>query len=167
MALRPAGVHVKPCEGVALVLGGMTMSPDPLVVGGGAIGVCAAFEAPAAAHLSHSLNAARHSRRAAQLETPASSAQATPHRLPLPGRFSKDFAGLLLGRSTWKPESPFYLRLLPGVLPWIARFAMAWSRRACAHVAAEIMVLCAMPASPSMASFLGRELRRDLSRTAF
>jgi D-amino-acid dehydrogenase len=93
--------------------------PDVLVVGGGAIGVCAALEAArrgaSVTLLERGLTLASGcSAGNAGLICPSHAAPlATPRALR---------QGL---RWMWKPESPFYLRLRPEVLPWIARFAMA------------------------------------------
>lgn len=93
--------------------------PDVVVVGGGAIGVCIALEA------------ARRGAEVTLLERGAalawgcsagnagliSPSHAAPLATPTAVR-----QGL---RWMTKPDSPFYLRLRPGVLPWLARFVWA------------------------------------------
>jgi len=92
---------------------------DVVVVGGGAVGACCALEL------------ARRGARVTLLERGADLAWGCSagnaglicpsHYIPLanPAALRDGFRWML------KPDSPFYLRPRPGVLPWIARFALA------------------------------------------
>ena len=95
------------------------MNGDVVVVGGGAVGACCALEL------------ARRGARVTLLERGADLAWGCSagnaglicpsHYIPLanPAALRDGFRWML------KPDSPFYLRPRPGVLPWIARFALA------------------------------------------
>src|SRR4051794_9908523 len=98
---------------------GMTDTTDVTIVGGGAIGVCCAYEL---------------ARRGARVTLPergpslASGCSAGNAGLVCPSHSVpiSNPASLRNGlRWMWKRDSPFYLRPRPAVLPWLARFALA------------------------------------------
>ncbi len=94
-------------------------APDVVVVGGGAIGVCTVYEL------------ARRGARVTLLErggelawgcSAGNAGLITPsHATPLANPEALR-EGL---RWMWRPDSPFYLRPRPAVMPWLARFARA------------------------------------------
>lgn len=98
---------------------GMPSSPDVVVVGGGAVGVAVAFEA---ARLGAAVTLLE---RGAELAAGCSAGNAgllcPSHAVPLANPAALRDGVRWLG----KPDSPFYLRPRPAVLPWIARFVAA------------------------------------------
>jgi D-amino-acid dehydrogenase len=131
------------------------MAADVAVVGGGAIGVCCAYEL------------ARRGARVTLYERGpvlASGCSAGNAGLICPSHSTPiaNPASLRNGlRWMWKRDSPFYLRPRPAVLPWLTRFALA-SRRPEAGAAAirELSV-----ASLELHAELGRELGTSFERT--
>jgi D-amino-acid dehydrogenase len=96
--------------------------PDVVVVGGGAIGACCAYE------LARRGAAVRLLERGPALASGCSAGNAglicPSHSTPISNPVSLR-NGL---RWMWKRDSPFYLRPRPAVLPWLARFALAARR---------------------------------------
>lgn len=94
-------------------------APDVVVVGGGAIGACCALE------LARRGASVTLLERGPELAWGCSAGNAglicPSHAAPLANP-----AALKEGlRWMWKPDSPFYLRPRPSVIPWIARFVAA------------------------------------------
>jgi D-amino-acid dehydrogenase len=105
---------------------------DVVVVGGGVIGVCCALE------LSRRGARVTLLERGAELAWGCSAGNAglicPSHATPLANP-----AALRQGlRWMFKPDSPFYLRLRPAVIPWLARFVAA-STAARAHASAAVV----------------------------
>jgi D-amino-acid dehydrogenase len=128
---------------------------DVSVIGGGAVGVCCALElarrgASVVLYERGPALAAGCSAGNAGLICPSHS---TPIANP---------ASLRNGlRWMWKPDSPFYLRPRPAVLPWLARFALA--ARHPEEGAAAIRELSV--ASLELHAALGDELATSFERT--
>ncbi len=133
----------------------MKEKPDVAIVGGGAIGVCCAYEL-----------ARRGARvtlyeRGPELASGCSAGNAglicPSHSVPIANPVSLR-NGL---RWLWKRDSPFYLRPRPAVAPWLARFALAsrhWEEGAVAI--RELSV-----ASLEQHARLGEELGTSFERT--
>jgi len=131
------------------------MKADVAVVGGGAIGVCCALElarrgAQVTLYERGSSLAAGCSAGNAGLICPS-------HSNPIANPTSLR-NGL---RWMWKRDSPFYLRPRPGVLPWLARFALA-----ARHSEAGAKVIRELSdASLELHAALGAELGTSFERT--
>jgi D-amino-acid dehydrogenase len=133
----------------------MTTRSDVAVIGGGAVGVCCALEL------------ARRGARVTLYErgpTLASGCSAGNAGLICPSHSTPiaNPTSLRNGlRWMWKRDSPFYLRPRPGVLPWLARFALA--SRHPGEGAAAIRELSI--ASLELHAQLGSELKTSFERT--
>ena len=101
--------------------------PDVIVVGGGAIGVCCAYELRKRGAQVQLLE------RGPELASGCSAGNAglvcPSHSIPISNPKSLRVGlGAVAGQMRprpWKRDSPFYLRPRPAVLPWLARFAAA------------------------------------------
>jgi D-amino-acid dehydrogenase len=96
--------------------------PDVLIVGGGVIGAVTAYE------LTRSGVKVTVVERGGELAAGCSSGNAglmrTSHAMPLASR-----ANLISGlRWMLRPDSPFYIRPRPAIVPWLLRFAAATTR---------------------------------------
>jgi D-amino-acid dehydrogenase len=131
------------------------MTPDAIVVGGGAVGVCCALELRRRGaqvtllERGHEL-AAGCSAGNAGLVCPS-------HSLPISNPTSLR-NGL---RWMWKRDSPFYLRPRPAVLPWLARFTFAARRWEAGSHAIRSLSL----ASLELHAELGEQLGTSFERT--
>jgi D-amino-acid dehydrogenase len=104
---------------------------DVVVVGGGAIGACVSFEL--ARRGAKVILVERGPELAAGCSAGNAGLISPSHSAPIANPAAlRDGARWLL-----RPDSPFYLRLRPAVLPWLARFALA-SRAAHAATGARV-----------------------------
>jgi len=129
--------------------------PDVIVVGGGAIGVCCAYELAKGGASITLLE------RGAELAAGCSAGNAglvcPSHSIPI-----SNPASLRNGvRWMWKRDSPFYLRPRPAVLPWLARFARAAARW---EAGSEAIRSLSVPGLELHAR-LGQELGTSFERT--
>ncbi len=97
----------------------MAAKPDVAVVGGGAIGVCCAYEL--AGRGASVVLLERGPGLASGCSAGSAGLICPSHSTPISNPVSLR-NGL---RWLWKRDSPFYLRPRPAVLPWLARFALA------------------------------------------
>jgi D-amino-acid dehydrogenase len=133
----------------------LAAQPDVVIVGGGAIGVCCAYEL------------ARRGARVTLLERGpglASGCSAGNAGLICPSHSAPIANPVSLRnglRWMWKRDSPFYLRPRPAVVPWLARFALAarhWEEGA--RAIRDLSV-----ASLELHAQLGAELGTSFERT--
>jgi D-amino-acid dehydrogenase len=128
---------------------------DAIVVGGGAIGVCCAYEL---AKRGASVTLLERGPRLASGCSAGNAGLICPsHSAPISNPTSLR-NGL---RWMWKRDSPFYLRPRPAVLPWLARFALA-----ARHAEEGTRVIRALSnESLELHAQLGEELGTSFERT--